>query len=301
MSSDREAWASFWKAGGVGGCLPCAVGSIEAAQRATWEAFARPLPRGSRILDLGTGNGAVLVRMARVRPDLKLTGVDASPQLPPSPKGVSLQADVRIEQLPFPARSFDAVTAQFGYEYGDTALASLEVARVLKPGGVFRFMIHRRDGPVLAHNLSRRAALAWALAPGGWLEKARALAAARAVARIPTPPAFAEAVREARHRFPHQSVAAEIATAIVQALELDQRSPEASAAALRALETGARHEIARIDSLDRAACDAGRLAEIAGELESAGLQIDPPAELAGRQSGHAFAWLLSGSVGADRR
>lgn len=301
MSSAREAWASFWKSSGgsgEGGCLPCALGAIDATQSATWEVFARRLPRGARVLDLGSGNGVVLTKMRRVRPDLKLTGVDSSPHLPPPPKGVSLKAGVAIEELPYPASSFDAVTAQFGYEYGHTAQAAPEVARVLKPRGLLQFMMHRRDGPILAHNLSRREAIEWALAPGGWLEKARALVGARAVARLPTPPAFHQAPLEARRQFPHQNVAAEIVTAIVQLLDLDFRTPGAgAAAALRELEVKARHEMARIDSLDRAACDADRVDEIIRELRSSGLEVDAPQELADRQSGRPFAWLVSGPGG----
>lgn len=293
MTSDREAWASFWKSGGDGGCLPCAQGAVEEAQRACWEAFAQRLPRGARVLDLGTGNGVVLVRMGRVRPDLKLTGVDASPYLPPAPKGVSLRAGVPIEKLPFAAAGFDAVTAQFGYEYADTALAAREVARVLKPGGIFQLMIHRRDGPILAHNLARREALDWALAPGGWLDKARALAAARAFALIPTPPAFRQAPQEARQRFPRQSVATEIMLAMLQALD-PPMTANASLAALASLDRKARGEMARIAELDNAARDEAGIGQLIEELRGFGLAVDSPSLLEDRQ-GQGFAWLVSGS------
>ncbi|MDP8993778.1 MAG: class I SAM-dependent methyltransferase [Pseudomonadota bacterium] len=296
MSGDREVWADFWAASGpAAGCLPRALEEIDAAERALWQDFARRLPKGARVLDLGTGDGAVPAKMAEARRDLRLTGVDSSPRLPRAPRGVTLRAGVPIEALPFAAASFDAVTSQFGYEYADAAAAAREVARVLKPGGRLLFVVHRSDGSILAHNLPRREALVWAL-EGGWLAKARALAAARRGAPLPTPPAFRTAAEEAQRRFPRQSVAAEFLQAVAQTLEMGRtKPPHESLEVLDTLEAKARNEIGRIDSLARAACDEARLAELAAGLREAGIAIDPPGTLAERGSKRPFAWLLSGA------
>jgi len=293
------AWADFWTQGsaGGGGCVPRALERIDTVQTAIWEAFARRLPAGARVLDLGTGAGAVLLKMATVRSDLELVGVDSSPALPSAPERIVLKPGVPMEKLPFPSGSFDAAASQFGYEYGDTARASLEMARVLKDDGCFRFIIHRRDGPILAHNLLRRGALRWALAAGSCLDIAKAVVAARLHARIPTPAALRTAPEEARRLFPKQSVAAEIATAIVQTVEIGYNRPPAYAAdVLQKIERKARNEVARLDDLDRAAADPEGLRRMVEELRSVGFEVEQPRDLLEAQTERPFAWLLSGSA-----
>ena len=293
---NRKAWADFWStAASGGGCLPSGHAGIEAAQRSLWEEFARALPRKARVLDLATGDGAVLKMLARVRRDLALTGVDSAQSLPPAPSGIKLRSGVAIEELPFPDESFDAVTSQFGFEYGDLAGGAVEVARVLKPGGLILFIVHRSDGPIVAHNLPRRDALSWALAPGGWFGRALALATARTAAPLPTPPAFSTAAGEAQRLFPGQSAGGEFLQAVAQTLELGRRRPAPeSVEVLRELEGRARNEIARIEALERAACDGPRISVVIDGLRRAGLEVDPPGTLAESSSKVPFAWLVSG-------
>jgi SAM-dependent methyltransferase len=293
---NRRAWADFWRAGRTkpSTCLPAALEQIDAAQSALWRGLARDLPKRAYVLDLGTGDGIVLRKLAQSRPDLRLTGIDSAPILPPPPKGIVLKPDVALESLPFPAGRFDALTSQFGYEYGDTAAAAAEVARVLKQGGRFLFALHRRDGPIVAHNLPRRDALRWALGESGQLDKARTLAAARRLSLLPTPPSFRAAPAEASRRFPGQSAAGEFLEAILQTLELGRHAPPDEVLdALAELESKAINEIARIDTLDRAACDSDRIDFIVEQLRAAGMAVDAPASLVER-SGRAFAWVLTG-------
>ena len=295
---NRAAWADFWAAGGSAqgsGCLPQALVGINNAQSAVWQDLARALPANARVLDLGAGDGAVFRKMLDVRKDLRLTGVDSSATLPQAGDGFELQAGVAIEALPFADAFFEAVTSQFGYEYGDTAAAAPEVARVLKPNGIVVFVVHLAGSPIVAHNLPRREALRWALDESGYLAKARALVAARRMAPLPTPPSFRSAPDEARRLFSGQSVAAEFLQAVLQTLELGKTSPPAeSIEVLRELESKARNEIARIDSLERAACDEARIEAIAGELRDAGLDVGEPRPLIDYTAGRPFAWLLTG-------
>ncbi|HEY0011442.1 MAG TPA: class I SAM-dependent methyltransferase [Allosphingosinicella sp.] len=297
-TDNRKAWADFWaqKSGErQPACLPNALQEIDAAQREVWQGFARALAPGARILDLATGDGAVLKKIREARTDLVLTGVDSAPTLPPSPPGMTLRAGVSMEALPFEDGAYDAVVSQFGYEYGDTAAIAHEVGRLLAPRGLLGLLIHRSDGPIVAHNLPRRDALRWALAPGGYLAKARGLVAARRIAAIPTPPAFRMAPEEAQRLFPGQSVGHEFLTAILQTLEMGRGKPaQESLEVLTTLEKKASNEIARIETLERAACDSGRIALISGELHAAGLDMEAAAAISERTSGRAFAWYLSG-------
>ena len=297
-TDNRKAWADFWaeKSGErQPACLPNALREIDAAQREVWHGFVRPLKTRARVLDLATGDGAVLKKMREKRTDLALTGVDSAPTLPPSPPGISLRAGVSMEALPFEAGSFDAVVSQFGYEYGDTAAAAREVGRLLAPGGALGLLIHRSDGPIVAHNLPRRDALCWALAQDGYLAKARGIVNARRVVSLPTPPAFRSAAEEAQRLFPGQSVAGEFLTAILHTLEMGRGwPPQESIEVLDTLESKALNEIARIETLERAACDAGRISAISRELSAAGVDVDSAVPVAEARSGRAFAWYLAG-------
>ena len=297
-TNSRKTWADFWEAGGAGpesGCLPKALSLIDAAQRKLWGEAVRSLPRRARVLDLATGDGAVLGKIRDARPDLVLVGVDSSPKLPPSPKGIALHAGVAIEDLPFADDSFDLVTSQFGFEYGETQRAAVEVARVAKPGASFAFIIHHADGPIVAHNRARRGAIHWAVAESGALGRARALVGARAGLPIPTPASFHRAVAEAGARFPEQPVAAEFMTAVLQTLELGRNYPPVqSLDALQTLESRGRNEIGRIDALLAAACGSEKIEILAQQLRDAGLEPRPEQLVHEKQGKRPFAWHLSG-------
>lgn len=299
----RVAWSRFWADGGAGpesGCLPNALKAMDAVQREVWQGFAKSLAKGARVLDLATGDGLVLGKMKASRPDLKLTGVDSSPVLPASRHGIKLRAGIDMERLPFADGSFDAVTSQFGFEYGDWERAAAEVSRVLKPNGKLQLVVHYRDGPIVAHNLPLGQALGWAVREAGYLEKARALVRARARARLPTPPLFRSAPAEARQRFPKQPVAEEFLTAVLQTLVLSFNAPPAEALeVLQQLEDRAGNQLARIESLMGAACDSDELERLVGHLAGAGLEIAPPDTISEDANAAPFAWLLCGSKPAD--
>ena len=127
---NESAWTRYW-AGGGRGCLPEAAGPIAAVQKRIWQDFARTLARGSRVLDLATGSGAVCRWMAEARRDLKPTGVDSASALPPAPAGIVLKERVSIAHLPFRDGQFGAATSQFGFEYCADPARSAELARVL--------------------------------------------------------------------------------------------------------------------------------------------------------------------------
>lgn len=49
------------------------------SNRATVHALAERLPQGARVVDLGAGIGSVVFPLARLRPDLRLTGIENAP------------------------------------------------------------------------------------------------------------------------------------------------------------------------------------------------------------------------------
>jgi ubiquinone/menaquinone biosynthesis C-methylase UbiE len=100
-----------------------------------------------RVLDIGTGAGHTALALAPRVSDLILTDpVDAmlaTARRLFQTAGLWNAQFVRAgaEQLPFPRASFDIVTTRLAaHHFDDVALAMREVARVLRPSGIFIFV-----------------------------------------------------------------------------------------------------------------------------------------------------------------
>ena len=110
-------------------------------------AIAAEAPDGASIVDLGSGTGEVLVRLAKLAPSLDLTGVDVDPEMVAraqskasgairagGPLPTFLVADAGA--LPFPDASVDFVVSSYAVHHlPDRHAARAEILRVLKPGG----------------------------------------------------------------------------------------------------------------------------------------------------------------------
>lgn len=255
----------------MGGCLPAGYVGIDRAQDAVWQALAVGLPRSARVLDLATGDGVVLRKLQRHRRDLKLTGVDFSRDLPKSPTGSTLRGGVAMEALPFKSASINAVTSQFGFEYGDMAAVAQEAARVLRPHGTVTLVTHRLDGSILKHNLVRRSGLRWVRNEMALLTRARSMLTLREIGPALSP-VFSEAITEAITQFGSDSVACELATAIVTALTAGRSMPKAAVRdVLDELDSRSSNEVARIDALEAACHRVGDGRAVEQALTAAGL------------------------------
>ncbi|MET8943610.1 class I SAM-dependent methyltransferase [Streptomyces sp. NPDC004542] len=116
----------------------------EARAQAAAEAVLGLIPEDARrLLDVACGTGIVTRRLAAARPATLVTGADltqgmtrmAAARLP----GAVVRADSR--RLPFPDRTFDAVTSVWLLHLmdhpADVGRVVAECARVLRPGGVY--------------------------------------------------------------------------------------------------------------------------------------------------------------------
>jgi ubiquinone/menaquinone biosynthesis C-methylase UbiE len=98
-----------------------------------------------RILDLGCGTGSTTVLLKQAFPEAEVIGLDLSPYMLvmacQKARRLGLSIDVRhgvAEETPFPAASFDVVTASLLFHETPTAIAQAilhECFRLLVPGG----------------------------------------------------------------------------------------------------------------------------------------------------------------------
>ena len=111
------------------------------------------LPRGTRLLDVGTGPGYLLGYLARLRPDLSLWGLDFSPDMIRRARQRAMAAQAAPRwlvadacRLPFPPGVFGQVVATFSFHIWPCPVAGLqELRRVLAPGGRAWVFELRRD------------------------------------------------------------------------------------------------------------------------------------------------------------
>jgi ubiquinone/menaquinone biosynthesis C-methylase UbiE len=127
------------------------------------------LPPGASVLDVGCGTGLLAAKILHAHPTVQVFGMDLSP-------GMVNVANERCEvfgdratfvvgdseHLPYPDRSFDAVTCSHSFHhYPKQSAVVTEFARVLKPHGV-----------LLLADANRDCLWGWALFDGyvNWLE-----------------------------------------------------------------------------------------------------------------------------------
>ncbi len=297
----NQAWDTFWererrkgaKAAGKNAAdrgMPESWNRIEHQRQQVWRDFAQALPKGARILDLGTGDGHVMAHLLKARRDLKLLGIDRASALPDPPRGAKVRGGIMMEDLPLPDGRFAAVTSQFAFEYGNLPRVAAEVTRVLKPGGVAALMTHRLDGPIVAHNRKRRAQIAWALEEQQLLKTARGSLGLRSAGIAALPRQVIEAPEKGAALHGPASAAWEIAEAIRQTLHHGrQDSPANVNAILTEMEAQAENELGRIASLEAAATAAGDGAPIITAMADAGLEMAEDRQLLDGTSAAPFA------------
>lgn len=104
-----------------------------------WKWLSRNMPEGARVLDLGCGNGALLLALAPLLAEG--VGVDASgPMIEIARRRARGEKNLSFVQIsgpamPFPDGCFDVVVSMLSWRYLDWDPVVAEIQRVLKPGG----------------------------------------------------------------------------------------------------------------------------------------------------------------------
>lgn len=206
-------WDRYWRSRRIAACMETAAGGYADAIASHWRAFAAQLPQGARVLDVGAGNGAAGLEIARANASALIDGVDlaeieqdaALSRAPEISGRFTLHSRTDMTALPFADESFDAAVSQFAIEYADISKAAAEIARVLKPGGRLRAIVHAQEGAPAAGAAEASADAAFLLADDGvcaLCERAlRAAHDAGVVKRAANAPERLLAAREAANAF----------------------------------------------------------------------------------------------------
>ncbi|GAB4336993.1 MAG: hypothetical protein Kow0089_07790 [Desulfobulbaceae bacterium] len=271
--ADHRAWTYYWagQGKGAGSCLPELPEVVRQHLLSLWERFFLQLPPGSRLLDLGTGNGALLALAKACRSDLHLTGVDYAANLPDPGPGITVHPKTRMEALPFEDNSFEAVTGQFAIEYGNLPEVIGEVKRVLVEEGRFLFICHHAGGIIVRDNGARLVALRGILGPGGLLEAAIKAVRKRQKNSPKTRQRLARIFEASLRTYAGQSVVQEVGGDIARIMTEPQ-----SLQKLLELRRRVEMEKQRIEALEKAALPEDRAREVAGLLSlnhQAGLDV----------------------------
>lgn len=156
-------WETYYRHGGLASCPMGSESSYTLEIREAWLGFFAPHGDGARILDVGTGNGAIalLAKDTAIAGGkaFEIHGTDLA-QIDPIRHvangaalfaGIVFHAGVPTEQLPFEAGRFDAVSGQYAIEYTTIETALREVSRVLRCAGRAQFILHH-EGSVIVRN-----------------------------------------------------------------------------------------------------------------------------------------------------
>ena len=142
MSFNEYIAKQFANPRGIGGHIVMTVMNRQNAQMyETTERLLRP-QAGDTVLDIGCGNGAMMERIAH-RCDCRLIGTDISSDVLKSAKHRLKGKDVEllwcpVDDMPIENATVDkALTINTLYFWEDLASGFAEIARALKPGGLF--------------------------------------------------------------------------------------------------------------------------------------------------------------------
>lgn len=164
----KDLWSDYWRTSQSNDCASDFPDDARQAIADKWRVIFSGLERGDSVLDVATGNGALVALLAEVAgPDLGLlvTGVDLAQIDPQANAGLpgaagatgaagvaelSFVGGTDAADLPFDDQSFTLVVSQFGLEYADFEKAIGEACRVARRG--VKLLIHAADGAIVRQN-----------------------------------------------------------------------------------------------------------------------------------------------------
>ena len=157
-----EQWSRYWEKGTITTFLGRFQNNYDGLVLKFWQEQLSELPNTSKIIDLGTGNGALALIAATYgdaeSKEFQVTAINyanidplnnvLSKQPTELVKKIDFRSKVSMEDTGFEDASFDCAISQFGFEYGSPAATIFELGRILRDKAGIIVMMHRQ-GSVL--------------------------------------------------------------------------------------------------------------------------------------------------------
>jgi ubiquinone/menaquinone biosynthesis C-methylase UbiE len=160
---DDDGWGCYWAQGFLTSFAATFDGNYEGTIRTTWDRRFAALADGSRILDIGTGNGAIALLAAAAAQKLgrsyaidALDLADVQPASDLRDASRALLHYIRFHPRTDASRSgfendsFDLVTGNFALEYTDWPATVRELIRVTARDGEHMFVMHSSESVIAA-------------------------------------------------------------------------------------------------------------------------------------------------------
>mgnify|MGYP000117163908 CR=1 FL=1 len=151
-------WSQYWQQGYLTSFGSSIKTNYQGVIKEYWFRFFDKLTNQDKVLDIGTGNGA-LIALAQAHPSLHcdFVGIDyANVNICDNSlieqKNIEFISNVQAEELIFGAGEFTAAIAQFSLEYTNIEQSIEEVSRVLANKGRFQFVCHHSDSLIVQPN-----------------------------------------------------------------------------------------------------------------------------------------------------
>lgn len=148
-----EHWSEYWEQGHMTSFGDAFKTNYQGEIKDLWQGYSRTLDRHSKILDIGTGNGAVIELIQSVSQH-NCVGIDLAQINNNVTNCINgrFMSNVSAEKLPFENAEFDVVISQFALEYSDVDLSISEIHRILKPKGKLNLVCHKSNSIIVEPN-----------------------------------------------------------------------------------------------------------------------------------------------------
>ncbi len=285
-----HAWTRYWDTAPkeFSGCLPGAPAVVTDFMAEIWIEFFTGLPQQTRLLDLGTGGGAVLLLAHSRRSDLFLTGVDYAHSLPDLGNSIIMIPQTNLTGLPFAEKSFDAITSQFALEYAPRTEAVNELKRVLTDDGQYLLFCHHAESVILEHNTTRLAAIQDILAGKGLINSALKIIRNRKLLDPKSRKRLGRLLQTLHTRHPEQPIVTEVSGDIARKMTDPDNLKQ-----LLSLQQNLKMEGQRISALKSSALTRFQAESLAQQLSDTGGPAPQLEEICLPGTSTPLAWKIS--------